>query len=133
MRLIKLTPIAIVASVVVSNAFANEAILNDVVVTGKVGALTQLTIEGARENVKTRLIFNIKEEIIAFFDIHKLMGTIPGGIHLEITSNDVTECLGGFQNMIDADLSKRYHTHCDPRLNSSQSLQIMLQLIKDVC
>lgn len=79
---------------------------------------------------KTRKVEDISSEIMSFFKIHKEIGTYAGGIHLEMTGNDVTECLGGFQNIIDEDLSKRYHTYCDPRLNSSQSLQIMLQLVK---
>lgn len=82
---------------------------------------------------KTRKVEDISHEILSFFQIHKEIGSYAGGIHLEMTGNDVTECLGGFQNIIDEDLSKRYHTHCDPRLNSNQSLQIMLQMVKDVC
>ena len=87
----------------------------------------------AQNGYKTRKVEDISSEIFSFFKIHQKLGTYASGVHLEMTGNDVTECLGGFQNIIDADLSKRYHTHCDPRLNSSQSLQIMLQLIKDVC
>lgn len=82
---------------------------------------------------KTRKVEDISSEILSFFKIHKKIGTYAGGVHLEMTGNDVTECLGGFQNIIDTDLSKRYHTHCDPRLNSAQSLQIMLQLVNDIC
>ncbi len=82
---------------------------------------------------KTRKVVDILSEISSFFKIHKSLGTYAGGVHLEMTGNDVTECLGGFQNIIDTDLSKRYHTHCDPRLNSSQSLQVMLQMVNDIC
>jgi len=82
---------------------------------------------------KTRKVSDISSEMLSFFRIHAKFGTYAGGVHLEMTGNDVTECLGGFQNIIDDDLLKRYHTHCDPRLNSSQALQIMLQLVNDVC
>jgi 3-deoxy-7-phosphoheptulonate synthase len=81
---------------------------------------------------KTRKVSDIFSEISSFFKIHKEIGTYAGGVHLEMTGNDVTECLGGCQNITDTDLSKRYHTHCDPRLNSSQSLEIMLELAKDI-
>lgn len=87
----------------------------------------------AENGYKTRRVSDISSEILSFFKIHKKLGTYAGGVHLEMTGNDVTECLGGFQNIIDSDLSKRYHTHCDPRLNSSQSLEIMLQLVNDIC
>jgi 3-deoxy-7-phosphoheptulonate synthase len=86
----------------------------------------------AQNGYKTRRVEDISSEILSFFEIHRKLGTYAGGVHLEMTGNNVTECLGGFQNIIDDDLSKRYHTHCDPRLNSSQSLQIMLQLVKDI-
>lgn len=87
----------------------------------------------AENGYKTRRVEDISAEIRGFFEVHKKLGTYSGGVHLEMTGNDVTECLGGFQNIVDNDLSKRYHTHCDPRLNSSQSLEIMLQLVQDVC
>lgn len=86
----------------------------------------------AQNGYKTRRVEDISSEILSFFKVHKKYGTYAGGVHLEMTGNNVTECLGGFQNIIDDDLSKRYHTHCDPRLNSSQSLEIMLQLVKDI-
>ena len=52
------------------------------------------------------------------------MGTIPGGIHLEMTGENVTECLGGGASISETDISNRYHTHCDPRLNAEQALEI---------
>jgi 3-deoxy-7-phosphoheptulonate synthase len=70
---------------------------------------------------KTRTFSSIKDEINAFFDIHDFMGTYPGGIHLELTSSNVTECVGGFKEI---DLSKNYQTLCDPRLNGDQSLDL---------
>ena len=60
----------------------------------------------------------------AFFDVHEQLGTVPGGLHLEMTGDDVTECLGGGSSILEADLNSRYHTHCDPRLNAEQALEM---------
>ncbi len=60
----------------------------------------------------------------AFFDVHEELGTIPGGIHLEMTGDDVTECVGGGSSITETDLTSRYHTHCDPRLNAEQALEL---------
>jgi len=73
---------------------------------------------------KTRPVNNIFSEIQKFFMIHRSLGSYPGGIHLEMTGSDVTECMGGLQQITDEDLKNRYHTFCDPRLNASQSLEI---------
>lgn len=73
---------------------------------------------------KTRRYENIRDEIMAFMDVHEAEGTVPGGIHLEMTGEDVTECVGGGAQIGEQDLSSRYHTHCDPRLNAAQSLEI---------
>jgi len=78
----------------------------------------------AESGFKTRRFDDIMTEIKGFFASHKTEGTHPGGIHLELTGQDVTECTGGAKNILDADLSSRYHTHCDPRLNASQSLEL---------
>jgi hypothetical protein len=59
-----------------------------------------------------------------FFEVHRALGTHPGGIHVELTGEDVTECLGGAQEISDADLAGRYETACDPRLNTQQSLEL---------
>jgi 3-deoxy-7-phosphoheptulonate synthase len=59
-----------------------------------------------------------------FFAVHRAEGTHPGGVHFEMTGKDVTECLGGAQEITDTDLQDRYHTHCDPRLNASQALEL---------
>jgi 3-deoxy-7-phosphoheptulonate synthase len=56
--------------------------------------------------------------------VHLTEGTHPGGIHVEMTGQDVTECIGGAQQISEHDLADRYHTHCDPRLNASQSLEL---------
>ena len=77
---------------------------------------------------KTRLFTKITDEIAQFMDIHHAEGTHPGGIHLEMTGQNVTECLGGAAAISEADLSSRYHTHCDPRLNAEQSLELAFLL-----
>jgi 3-deoxy-7-phosphoheptulonate synthase len=58
------------------------------------------------------------------FAVHQAEGTYAGGVHFEMTGQDVTECLGGAQEISDDSLSQRYHTHCDPRLNASQALEL---------
>ena len=63
-------------------------------------------------------------QVEAFFDVHEQLGTVPGGLHLEMTGDDVTECLGGGSSILEADLNSRYHTHCDPRLNAEQALEM---------
>ena len=73
---------------------------------------------------KTRRFDDIVEEVRGFFDVHRAEGTVPGGIHVELTGNDVTECLGGSLSIEDLDLEKRYETLCDPRLNHQQSLEL---------
>lgn len=75
--------------------------------------------------IKTRPFEKIRDELRAFFDVHDQMGTHPGGVHLEMTGKDVTECIGGtIQDIKVDDLNKRYHTHCDPRLNGMQALEL---------
>jgi len=73
---------------------------------------------------KTRKFDDILSEIKSFFAVHRACGTYAGGIHFEMTGQDVTECLGGNQQIVDEDLKNRYHTHCDPRLNASQSVEL---------
>ena len=73
---------------------------------------------------KTRNFDDIVEEVHGFFDVHHALGTVPGGIHVELTGNDVTECLGGADKILDADLNKRYESVCDPRLNHRQGLEL---------
>ena len=73
---------------------------------------------------KTRPFNNVLREVQKFFAVHSEEGTIPGGVHFEMTGQDVTECTGGIGAVTDEDLSKRYHTACDPRLNASQSLEL---------
>ena len=73
---------------------------------------------------KTRHFNTILKEIQQFFAIHKELATIPGGVHFELTGHNVTECLGGAQEIRDNDLKERYETACDPRLNNEQSLEL---------
>ena len=73
---------------------------------------------------KTRAFEHILEEVRVFFAVHQSEGTWPGGIHLEMTGKDVTECLGGGQRIAEADLARRYETQCDPRLNGTQALEL---------
>lgn len=77
---------------------------------------------------KTRPFDRILAEVINFFDAHNAEGTYAGGVHFEMTGTDVTECLGGGQNITSKDLEDRYHTHCDPRLNAQQSLELAFQI-----
>jgi 3-deoxy-7-phosphoheptulonate synthase len=73
---------------------------------------------------KTRRFDDIMSEVRDFFAAHKTAGTIPGGVHVEMTGQNVTECTGGIEGVSDEDLSSRYHTHCDPRLNAAQALEL---------
>jgi len=73
---------------------------------------------------KTRPFDRILSEVETFFAVHRAEGTHAGGIHVEMTGQNVTECTGGATAISDADLSDRYHTHCDPRLNADQSLEL---------
>jgi 3-deoxy-7-phosphoheptulonate synthase len=73
---------------------------------------------------KTRPFERILKEVKTFFDVHRAEGTHAGGVHFELTGQNVTECLGGAQAISEEDLSSRYHTHCDPRLNANQALEL---------
>lgn len=78
----------------------------------------------ASNGYKTRDFGAIRAELRAFFDVHDQEGSFAGGVHLEMTGQNVTECIGGSKEVTVDDLSVRYHTHCDPRLNASQSLEL---------
>ncbi len=78
----------------------------------------------AASGYKTRPFDDIMREVGDFFDVHQAEGTYPGGIHIEMTGQQVTECTGGAHGIKETDLSDRYHTHCDPRLNANQSLEL---------
>ena len=73
---------------------------------------------------KTRQFEDVMEEVKGFFEVHKALGTHPGGVHIELTGDDVTECLGGGAKISAEDLATRYETACDPRLNHTQSLEL---------
>lgn len=73
---------------------------------------------------KTRHVDHVVDELVGFFEVHRGLGTHPGGIHVEVTGEDVTECLGGASGTAERDLPARYRTACDPRLNADQSLEL---------
>ena len=81
------------------------------------------TVESSN-GYKTRHFDRIVDEVLGYFEVHRELGTHPGGLHVELTGEDVTECLGGAQAIVDADLPDRYETACDPRLNTQQSLEL---------
>ena len=85
----------------------------------------------ASNGFKTRRVAEILNEVNNFFLVHKSEGTLPGGVHFEMTGSNVTECLGGANEVKESDLGSRYHTHCDPRLNGSQSLELAF-LVSDL-
>ena len=78
----------------------------------------------AATGYKTRRFDDVMDEVKGFFEVHKALGTHPGGIHIELTGDDVTECLGGGEQISETDLASRYESACDPRLNHSQSLEL---------
>ncbi len=78
----------------------------------------------ASSGYKTRRFDDVIEEVQGFFDVHRALGTWPGGVHVELTGDDVTECVGGGEDLTDLDLSSRYESVCDPRLNRGQSLEL---------
>jgi 3-deoxy-7-phosphoheptulonate synthase len=89
------------------------------------------TSEGGR---KTRRFDDIMAELHEFFAVHRRLGTWPGGVHVELTGDDVTECLGGAEEIVEGDLHQRYLTACDPRLNARQSLDLafgVAELLRD--
>jgi 3-deoxy-7-phosphoheptulonate synthase len=81
---------------------------------------------------KTRSFDRILKEVRGFFDAHRAEGTYAGGVHFEMTGQDVTECIGGAQEITEARLGDRYHTHCDPRLNASQALELAFLVAEEL-
>ena len=81
---------------------------------------------------KTRPFERVLSEVREFFAVHREMGTIPGGVHFEMTGADVTECTGGVRAVTEENLSDRYHTACDPRLNASQSLELAFLVAEEL-
>jgi 3-deoxy-7-phosphoheptulonate synthase len=85
------------------------------------------TVEAASGH-KTRYFDDVLDEVAGFFEVHRALGTHPGGIHIEFTGDDVTECIGGGHHIAEADLGQRYETACDPRLNRGQSLDLAFRV-----
>jgi 3-deoxy-7-phosphoheptulonate synthase len=81
---------------------------------------------------KTRRFDDVVDEVKGFFESHKAVGTHPGGIHIELTGDDVTECLGGSEHIDEADLATRYESLCDPRLNHMQSLELAFLVAEEL-
>ncbi|UBH06370.1 phospho-2-dehydro-3-deoxyheptonate aldolase [Leucobacter sp. Psy1] len=81
---------------------------------------------------KTRRFDDVMDELLGFFEAHRAVGTIPGGIHVELTGDDVTECLGGSENIDEATLETRYESLCDPRLNHMQSLELAFRVAEEL-
>lgn len=81
---------------------------------------------------KTRPFESVLREVQDFFAVHSAEGTTPGGVHFEMTGQDVTECTGGVREVTDENLSDRYHTACDPRLNASQSLELAFLVAEEL-
>ena len=86
----------------------------------------------ATSGLKTRPFDNVLKEVQNVFGIHQAEGSYAGGLHVEMTGQDVTECTGGAQKISDSDLSNRYRTHCDPRLNASQALELAFLISEEI-
>ena len=84
----------------------------------------------ATTGFKTRPFNRVVKEVKNVFAVHQSEGSYAGGLHIEMTGQNVTECTGGAKNISDQDLSSRYHNHCDPRLNADQALELAF-LISD--
>jgi 3-deoxy-7-phosphoheptulonate synthase len=81
---------------------------------------------------KTRRFDDVVNEVVGFFEAHRQVGTHPGGIHVELTGDDVTECLGGSQQIDELGLETRYESLCDPRLNHQQSLELAFLVAEEL-
>lgn len=81
---------------------------------------------------KTRRFDDVMDELLGFFEAHREVGTFPGGVHIELTGDDVTECLGGSENIDEATLATRYESLCDPRLNHMQSLELAFLVAEEL-
>ena len=80
--------------------------------------------EKSSNGYKTRHFDKILNEVRTFFDVHASEGSYAGGVHFEMTGQNVTECVGGADQITEENLGDRYHTHCDPRLNANQALEL---------
>ena len=81
---------------------------------------------------KTRPFDRILAEVRGFTAVHRAEGTYAGGVHFEMTGQNVTECIGGAQEVTESALADRYHTHCDPRLNASQALELAFLIAEEL-
>ena len=81
---------------------------------------------------KTRSFTDVVDEVAGFFEVHRALGTHPGGLHVELTGDDVTECVGGTEGVPEDGLHVRYETACDPRLNRAQSLELAFQVAESL-
>ena len=79
---------------------------------------------------KTRSFDHVLSELKSFFTVHTAEGTVPGGVHFELTGEDVTECTGGARKIQESDLDSRYQTSCDPRLNNEQALEMAFLIVE---
>ncbi|MCX6502263.1 MAG: 3-deoxy-7-phosphoheptulonate synthase class II [Microbacterium sp.] len=86
----------------------------------------------SRNGYKTRRFDDVVDEVRGFFEAHRAVGTYPGGIHVELTGDDVTECLGGSEAIDEATLATRYESLCDPRLNHMQSLELAFLVAEEL-
>ena len=86
--------------------------------------------EALDSGVKTRRFENIRDELDQAFDIHAAEGTRLGGVHLELTGENVTECMGGARDLTEEDLSRAYRSSVDPRLNYEQSLELAMLIVR---
>ncbi|MEO9296774.1 class II 3-deoxy-7-phosphoheptulonate synthase [Devosia alba] len=86
----------------------------------------------ASTGFKTRPFDRVLTEVKSFFEVHREMGTYAGGVHIEMTGDDVTECVGGVSAVTEATLSDRYNTYCDPRLNASQALELAFLVAEEI-
>src|SRR5690606_33953195 len=89
------------------------------------------TFESAN-GYKTRAFADVIDELNGFSDVHQELATCPGGVHVALTGDDVTECLGGGDDLVEAGLANRYETLCDPRLNRNQSLELAFLVAEGV-
>jgi 3-deoxy-7-phosphoheptulonate synthase len=81
---------------------------------------------------KSRRFDDVMDEVRGFFEVHRDLGTFPGGVHIELTGDDVAECLGGSEHIDEATLESRYESLCDPRLNHSQSLELAFLVAEEL-